>query len=103
MPPENESGYFSWMCLTDRLSQISLMSYDVGGSGDCFFKSSLHQLYGTPELHFQVRMAGIEHLNSHPQFYFDSISNNSWENYIQQMSMQGTWCDYNHPGSGQCS
>lgn len=69
------------------------MPYDVGGSGDCFFKSVSHQLYGTPDLHFQIRMAGIRHLNDHPQLYIESISNNCWENYIQQMSTLGTWCD----------
>ena len=31
-----------------------------------FVKSVLHQLYGTPELHFQIRMAGIRHLNDNP-------------------------------------
>lgn len=41
-----------WVCLSERLSRISLMPYDVGGSEDCFLKSVSHQLYGTPELHF---------------------------------------------------
>ena len=49
MPPENVSGTLPWTSLIERLSCISLMPYDVGGSGDCFFKSVSHQLYGTPE------------------------------------------------------
>ena len=69
------------------------MPYEVGGSRDCCFKSVSHQLYGTPELHLQIRIAGIRHLNDHREFYIDSISNNCWENYIQQMSTPGTWCD----------
>ena len=93
MPPENVSYNSPWACLTERLAQISLMPYEVGGSGDCFFKSVSHQLYGTPELHLQIRTAGIRHLNDHPEFYIESISNNCWENYIQQMSTPGTWCD----------
>lgn len=79
-----------WVCLSERLSRISLMPYDVGGSEDCFFKSVSHQLYGTPELHFEIRMAGINHLNNHPEIYIESFSDNSWEDYIQQMSTPGT-------------
>ena len=45
------------------------MPYDLGGSGDCFFGSVSHQLYGTAELHFEIRMAGINHLNNHPEIY----------------------------------
>ena len=33
----NVSGSLPWTILTDRLSHISLMPHDVGGSGDCFF------------------------------------------------------------------
>jgi len=32
----NVSGSLPWTILTDRLSHISLMPHDVGGSGDCF-------------------------------------------------------------------
>ena len=93
MAPDNVSDNSPWVCLTDRLAHISLKPYDVGGNGDCLFKSVSHQLYGTPELHFQIRMAGIRHLNNNPQLYIESISNNCWENYIQQMSTPGAWCD----------
>lgn len=93
MLPTSDDCNLSWVCLSERLSCISLMPYDVGGSGDCFFKSVSHQLYGTPELHFEIRMAGINHLNNHPEIYIESFSDNSWEDYIQQMSTPGTWCD----------
>jgi len=53
-------------CLTERFSCISLVPYDVDGSGDCFFKSVSHQLYGTAD--FQIHMAGIIHLNNNPEF-----------------------------------
>ena len=59
-----------------------------------FFKSVSHQLYGTADLHFKIRMSGIGHFkNNHPEFYVESISNNTWENYVKQMSTVGTWCD----------
>lgn len=93
LPDENVNGNLPWSTLTDRLSQISLVPHDVGGSGDCFFKSVSHQLYGTAQLHYEIRMSGIAHLNNHPELYIESISNNNWANYVKQMSNQGTWCD----------
>ena len=93
MLPANDTCNLSWACLNERLSRISLKPYDVGGSRDCFFRSVSHQLYGTPELHFEIRMAGINHINSQPEIYIEFFSDNSWENYIQQMSTPGTWCD----------
>ena len=74
MLPANDGCNLPWVCLNERLSYISLMPYDVGGSGDCFFRSVSHQLY-----------AGIKNLNNHPEFYFESVSDNSWQDYIQQM------------------
>jgi len=74
MPPRNDSCNLPWACLNERLSCISLMPYDVGGSGDCFFRSVSHQLYGTAELHFEICMTGINHLNNHPEIYIESFS-----------------------------
>ena len=39
-------------------------------------------------------MAGISHLHNHPELYIEIISDDSWENYIRQMSLLGTWCDH---------
>lgn len=46
--------------LTERLAAIGLKPVDVGGQGDCFFKSVSHQIHGDAGLHFQIRMAGID-------------------------------------------
>ncbi|CAH3173109.1 unnamed protein product, partial [Porites lobata] len=94
MSPENAVSHdLPWDCLTERLRLIGLIPHDVGGFGDCFFKSVSHQLYRTADLHLEIRMAGIGHLQSYPELYIESISNDHWNNYIQQMSKQGTWCD----------
>ena len=72
MPPKNFSSTMPWDSLSKRLSQISLMPCDAGGNGECggcFFKSVSHQLYKTPELHFQICMAGTSHLNDHPELF----------------------------------
>ena len=47
-----------WACLNDRFVRLSLVPYDFGGNGDCFFKSVSHQLYKTADLHFVIRKAG---------------------------------------------
>ena len=83
-----------WNCLSQRLAEIGLIPHDVGGYGDCFFKSVSHQLYGTADLHVEVRMAGISHLHNYQELYIESISDDTWENYIKQMSKPGTWCDH---------
>ena len=83
-----------WNCLSQRLAQIGLIPHDVGGSGDCFFKSVSHQLHGNADRHVEIRMAGISHLHNHPELYIESISDDSWDNYIRQMSLPGTWCDH---------
>jgi len=69
------------------------MPHDVGGSGDCFFESVSHQLYGTADLHFQIHLSGIGHLNNHPELCVESIVDDTWENCVKQMSNAGTWCD----------
>ena len=61
-----------WNCLSQRLAQIGLIPHDVGGSGDCFFKSVSHQLYGTADLHVEVLMVGISHLDNYPELYIES-------------------------------
>ena len=94
MSPVNAVSHdLPWNRLTERLCLIGLIPHDVGGCGDCFFKSVSHQLYRTADLHLEIRMAGISHLQNYPELYIESISNDYWNNYIQQMSKQGTWCD----------
>ena len=79
--------------MTERLRLIGLIPHDVGGCEDCFFKSVSHQLYRTADLHLEIRMAGINHLQNYPELYIESISDDHWNYYIRQMSKQGTWCD----------
>ena len=93
MPSKNSSCKSAWACLNDRFARLSLEPYDVGENGDCFFKSVSRQLYKTADFHFEIRKAGIQHLNNHPEYFIESISDNNWQSYIQQMSTSGTWCD----------
>ena len=53
------------------------------------FKSVAHQLYRTTDLHYDIRTAGISHMNSHPELYIESIADTSFENYVNEMSRPG--------------
>ena len=76
-----------------RLRQLGLRPVDVGGEGDCFFRAVSHQLYGDPNHHLLIRQAGVQYLNSNPEGFIESNTENSWNGYINNMSMQSTWCD----------
>lgn len=45
--------------LINRLLQKGLQPFDVGGCGDCFFRSVSHQYYGSPDFHIEIRQAGV--------------------------------------------
>ena len=84
------------MILTQRLFQIGLRPFDVGGGGDCFFKSVAHQLYGDSVYHQFVRDAGVRYLIQHQERFSRFIEGNeqfSWLTYLNNMSRLGTWCD----------
>ena len=85
---------FTWNILVNKLASIGRVPFDCGSSSDdCFFVSMSHSLYSNADLHVQIRSAGITHMINHPELYIESIANESWEHYIQEMSKQGTWCD----------
>ena len=44
--------------MQSRLGELGLQSIDVGGAGDCFFRSVSHQLYGNSNHHMRIRTAG---------------------------------------------
>ena len=79
--------------LQQRLRRFQLRPFDVGGDGDCFFRAVSHQLYGNPERHFEVRAAGIAYMRDNPERFIESNTENSWLEYLNNMSMQGTWGD----------
>jgi hypothetical protein len=52
-----------------------------------------HQLYGNPERHFEVRGAGIAYMRDNPERFIETNTEISWLEYLNNMSMQGTWGD----------
>ena len=83
----------STMLLNVRLCQLGLRSVDVGDGGDCFFWAVSHQLYGDPIHRLLVRQAGVRYLSNNPERFIESNTENSWNENINNMSMQGTSCD----------
>jgi len=76
-----------------RLHEQGLQSMDVGGAGDCFFRSVSHQLYGNANNHMTVRTAGVQYLKNNPERFIESVTEHSWQRYLHNMSLQGTWAD----------
>ena len=76
-----------------RLHQLGLRPFDVGGAGDCFFRAMSHQLYSDPKHHLYIRAAGIKYMEENPERFIESSTENSWMQYLKNMSIQGTWCD----------
>ena len=76
--------------LNTRLRRHGLTPLDVGGSGDCFFKSVSHQLYGDSSHHLAIRATSVEYLRTNPERFIESYIGTSWLEYL---SMQQTWAD----------
>ena len=83
----------SHLVLEQRLQHFQLRPLDVGGAGDCFFRAVSHQLYGDPSHHLAIRAAGIAYMRENPERFIENNTEYSWEQYLNSMSMQGTWCD----------
>ena len=83
-----------WYLLKCRMLRYGLKPLDVGGGGDCLFKSISHQLYGHSDHHLQIRAAGIRCLANNPERFVESIVDMPWSQYLSNMSTQGTWADH---------
>ena len=77
--------------MQSRLGEHGLQSIDVGGAGDCFFRSVSHQLYGNSNHHMRIRTAGVQFMRDNPER--ESNTENSWLRYLNNKSIQGTWAD----------
>ena len=79
--------------MQSRLGELGLQSIDVGGAGDCFFRSVSHQLYGNSNHHMHIRTAGVQFMRDNPERIIESNIENSWLRYLNNMCIQGTWAD----------
>ena len=58
-----------------RLHQFGLKPLDFGGAGDCFFRAVSHQLYGNPNSHGIISVAGVEYLREKRKYSLKVILN----------------------------
>ena len=79
--------------LESRLSTLNKTALDVRGGGDCFFRAVSHQLFGNPNNHFHVRSLGVQYLEQCPEEFIESNTESSWQDYLNNMSCQGTQAD----------
>ena len=75
--------------LEQRLYLLGTRPLDVGGAGDCLFRAVSHQLYGHPDLHFDIRISGVEYMRENPERFIESNSLNSLSDYLISMSRMG--------------
>ena len=80
--------------LTTRLAPIELQPVNIVGDGNCFFRSVSHQLYQTETYHAQIRVLAIQHLINSQEHFIESNTDQSWMQYLQNMSRLGTWADH---------
>ncbi len=80
--------------LTTRLAQMGLRPVNIVGDGNCFFRSVSHQIYQTETHHAQIRALAIQYLINSPEHFIESIADQSWIQYLQNMSRLGTWADH---------
>ena len=75
--------------MQSRLGELGLQSIDVGGAGDCFFRSVhvSHQLYGNSNHHMRIHTAGVQFtcMRENPERFIESNTENSWLRYLDNM------------------
>ena len=65
---QNEISFIdSDFILKYRMLRYGLKPLEVGGAGDCFFRSISHQLYGNSGYHHAIRTAGVHYLANNPK------------------------------------
>jgi len=92
--PSNQCSATTTCNLVAHHSSITnSVEVEVGGGGDCFFQAVSHQLYGNPNNHSHVCSLGVQYLLQNPEQFIESNTDHSWQDYLNNMSCQGTWAD----------
>ena len=80
--------------LKQRLSYYGLHMLQVGGDGNCQFRSASQQLFGTEAHHGYVRQQAVEYMRSHKAlfsgFCADAVE---FERYLARMARDRMWGD----------
>ncbi|XP_066297267.1 malignant fibrous histiocytoma-amplified sequence 1 homolog [Branchiostoma lanceolatum] len=93
----------NYIKLVAHVSELGLtFRAEVLGDGNCMFHAVSDQVLrteGTNISHLQLREQAVDHLrrnpcNSRGEHLSDFIPNQSWEEYLDTMSRDGTWGDH---------
>ena len=68
-----------------RMLRHGLRPLNVGGGGDCLFKSISHQLYGDSSRHTEIRAIGVRYLTENPETFIESVVGFSWSQYLSDI------------------
>ena len=82
-----------YKCLLFVCGDVELNPGPVNTIGDGN-RSVSHQLYGTEDRHPQIRALAIQHLINCPEHFVEYNTDQSWLQYLQNMSTLGTWADH---------
>jgi hypothetical protein len=66
---------------------------EIEGDGNCLFRALSHQVYLNEEHHEKLRYYCVEHLKKHRKRYEKFMCDVKFEEYIEEMSKNGTWGD----------
>lgn len=80
--------------LLSRLAEFGLSERTVEGDGNCQFRAVSDQLYGEQEHHGLVRSMCVDQLLCAAERYRDYVLAESFDGYVQKMSMDGEWGDH---------
>ncbi|CAH1239392.1 SHOC2 [Branchiostoma lanceolatum] len=89
--------------LASHVSELGLaFRAEVPGDGNCMFHAVSDQVLrteGRQISHLQLREQAVDHLRRNPRnargdHLSDFISNQSWDEYLETMSRDGTWGDH---------
>ena len=90
--PRNNKNKGSKKRKNRRVQGIDIV--DVGGGGDCFWRSVSHQLDNNPSNFMKIKNNVANYINKNPKKYehlFDSKE--SFDNFISRLRKKGTWCE----------
>ncbi|CAF4828741.1 unnamed protein product, partial [Rotaria sp. Silwood2] len=90
---EKRRGTFSF---DEQLSTIGLKKINILADGNCFFRAISHQLYRHEDDHLNIRYETINYLIQNMNDFASFIDQmySTIENYIEQMSKDGTYADH---------
>jgi len=68
-----------------RLRRHGLRALDVGGQGDCLFRTIAFQLHLDTNCHYEIRTAGVQYLCANPEQFIEFVEGMAWSDYTLNM------------------